>query len=123
MNKYKESQKLFLSSNPTEYGSVCWSVGCKDWIKPYPVEDGKIPNRWGDVRISDCNNSISLDFWYETEEGYQERLEKIEDLIRSLEDFKEAFIRMRKQELIIEVKKEEGEECLPSTSLRRIMDM
>lgn len=124
MNRYTKNNKTFLSDNKSEYGSICWATGTKDHIKDYPVDEGCIPNRWGEVRITDCSKAIELDFWYNTEEGFKERLAKLDLLVSELLKFREAFIEMYNKELVIEVteEKEDGK-CLRSSSLKRIMDM
>lgn len=52
--KVRKTSKKFLSDTPYEYGSVCWEV-CVDPEDRYDLIQA-------DVRITDCNENISLQF-------------------------------------------------------------
>jgi len=44
-----------------------------------------------ELTISDCSRSINLDVWSDDEQGYKIILNKLETLIDTLSDFKEAY--------------------------------
>ena len=82
---YKARGKTFLNDNHEEFGAVAWNVrvghgreGCK-WVN-------------ADLRVSDCDDSISLDFYCNSERRLSKRMDKLDVLINELLDFKAALM-------------------------------
>lgn len=47
----------------------------------------------GDVTISDCTRQITLSFYANNKEAYENGLEKLDRLIKTLVEFREAYIK------------------------------
>lgn len=86
--------KDFLDKNSKfssqEFGSVCWNVGIEKWVD----KDNKKASYYTDhsLRLSDCNRSISLDLTADCVEDYDIRIQKVDELMSSLENLKQALI-------------------------------
>lgn len=82
----KKRDKQFLNESLEEFGMVGWSVRTKDDIE------------WGcdllsaELIIKDCSNTITLDFDCEKQPHVQKRIDKLETLINSLTDFRDALV-------------------------------
>lgn len=87
---YDEGNKVFLNESHEEFGTVCWNVR----VYPYACEhregrgSDRIPSRNSELRITDCSKSITLDFFYNTDKTYKERLKKLDCLMDELKMFK-----------------------------------
>lgn len=81
--KYRKNSKRFLSDTPCEYGSVCWEVSA-DPEDRYDLIDSNL-------RIADCGKSIDLGFSTRKEEHLDKRIQKLDTLIESLQEMREAL--------------------------------
>lgn len=81
--KVRKTSKKFLSDTPYEYGSVCWEV-CVDPEDRYDLIQA-------DIRITDCNESISLQFSSNKEKHIDKRIQKLDNLIDSLKEMRKVL--------------------------------
>lgn len=80
--KVRKTSKKFLSDTPYEYGSVCWEV-CVDPKDRYDLIQA-------DIRITDCNENISLQFSSQKEKHLDKRIQKLDNLIDSLKEMRKV---------------------------------
>lgn len=99
----KRSNKTFLGTRDDEFGSLCWYAKTDlkrpdDWWEletsekkalTLPKDEGVIRST---VRITDCGKAVELSFYAKTSEEYEERIAKIDTLIRELTDFRDSYI-------------------------------
>lgn len=82
MKIYEAVDKRFLSMRPSEGGSISWDV------------EAHLGRRKGnttiaaDMKITDCFKQISLDFYSTSPALFKQRIDKIDNLMESLEAFK-----------------------------------
>lgn len=82
----KKRDKRFLNDNHEEFGSVSWRVTTEG--------DGGLFNRsvLAELRIADCYKVVSLDFDCDKASHIDKRLSKLDSLIDSLQDMREALV-------------------------------
>ena len=83
---YEKGNKIFLSDNVDETGSLDWYVKDAWYGKKSPHN-----TRESTVQIRDCYKQIELDFSYDSYEEYTDRLKKIDTLINELISFRTAL--------------------------------
>lgn len=81
----KQGNKIFLSDDINETGSLAWFVA--DWNQDKPRHNKKE----SEVQIRDCYKQFVLDFGYSNVEEYKARLAKIDTLISELESFRDVL--------------------------------
>jgi len=81
----KQGNKIFLSDDINETGSLAWFVA--DWNPAKPRHN----NKESEVQIRDCYKQVVLDFGYSNVEEYKARLAKIDTLISELESFRDVL--------------------------------
>jgi len=98
---YNKAKKSFLNDRPDEHSTVSWSVEVDDWNTEYREgrSEDKIVARNAELRLSDCNKHIHIDFFYNTEERFNERLLKLDTLVTELLFFREALIDSHDQDI------------------------
>lgn len=75
--KVRKTSKKFLSDTPYEYGSVCWEVVADPEDKYDLVQ--------ADLRLADCNETISLGFSSRKKRHLTHRMKKLNTLIAELQ--------------------------------------
>lgn len=90
MSVFKEFvMKKFLSDAPHETGSISvWATVCK--YEHELILNGKYDIS-AEVVIKDCHKTISLDFYAEDEKSQKGRLEKLDVLISTLNEFRKVL--------------------------------
>jgi len=63
-------------------------------LDTWSYKDGKELNinLWGNINISDCNNSISLDFQADTQETYDRARRKVKKLLDMIKQFDKELV-------------------------------
>jgi hypothetical protein len=85
-------EKRFLSNDPYETGSVsAWAI-----VSSYRDEDEKPPfgrstDLSAELVIKDCYKTVTLDFYADGEEKQAQRLSKLDILIQTLQEFRQAL--------------------------------
>ena len=86
---YENQDRRFIGKNPHEYGTISWGivVDSEGGWKNKPTLDAN-------VRMTDCNKIISWDFSVGdyADGDWQERLNKLDNVLKSLELFKDSLI-------------------------------
>lgn len=81
----KKRDKRFLNESLDEYGYVAWSLRTKgDITYGNSVVEANLD-------IADCSKSIGLDFDCEKPRHIQKRIDKLDELLKSLQEFREAL--------------------------------
>lgn len=86
---YSSYNKTFLGENNSEGGSVHW------WVEGFYDESG--PYTTGEFNISDCYRSICLSFSFDDDEGFEERVGKVDTFINELTKLKLSLIESNRQ--------------------------
>lgn len=83
----KRRSKTFLSDSHEEFGYVAWVV------KPYSdILSGDEKKEYScDLYIADCTRSISLEFDFENKQQLDKRIEKLDALIKELNDMRDTL--------------------------------
>lgn len=84
---YKARGKEWLNDSFDEHGAVSWSV------KAIKDNDSAV---WADVRIQGCDDHIYLDFHYTTPRQLSGRINKVDVLIKQLEEFRNSLLESHK---------------------------
>lgn len=84
----RKNQKLFLSSSPEEFGTICT---CVETPRKKSVKKGKILYAEAEVRITDCYKPINLEFDFDSKEKYLKRKEKLKNMIKALKQFEKEM--------------------------------
>lgn len=103
---YDKHNKVFLNERSDEYGSICWYTSIADYATAYRPDrkEDRLPARNAELRISDCTNNITLDFYYNTHKTFNERLTKLDTLITEMLSFREVLIESSKLDVKFEDK-------------------
>ena len=101
MANVKYSSKVFLGTDPNEYGAICASIYRSSYEK-YDSFDASI-------RLQDCSKHIVLDFCINNVAERLERIAKVEKLIMELEAFRDHFMKESAEHLEAVSKREEAE--------------
>lgn len=89
MKQKKYYSRKFLNSN--KEGGLA-AIECT--VEKY----GHSYGAWAEVKLTDCNRHITLDFSYETDK-FEARLAKIDLLVEELTKVKEQLIKIHEQDL------------------------
>lgn len=81
--KYGRGHKKFVSVKPNENGSVTWYVNLQ--VDPH---DDYVEAH---VQFRDCSRVITLDFFMCENDSFEERYDKVDVIIDSLEKFKKVM--------------------------------
>lgn len=84
----KACDKRFLTNNPEEFGSVGWGV------KTNPEDYYKIQ---AELRITDCYEKVTLDFNCEKEKHIDKRIQKLDNLIESLNLMRDSLVEAKSE--------------------------
>lgn len=106
MKQKKYYSRKFLNSNKD--GGLA-AVECT--VEKYGHSFGA----WAEVKISDCNRTVTLDFSYETNK-FEARLAKLDLLMEELSKVKEQLIKVHEQDLTANAPKS----SISTAGLRRI---
>lgn len=99
----RKNQKIFLSSSPDEFGTICT---CVETPREEDVENKMFLGVDAEVRITDCERPINLEFGFNSKEQYIKRKEKIKTMIKALKKFeKEMDIGYKNMEHLRKLKK------------------
>lgn len=79
---FVESGKTFLSAMPGEGGSIRW---CNE------VGEGPVATVDGAFQITDCNKTVYLNFYVQSEDEFKDRMKKISSLIKEAERFQKSL--------------------------------
>lgn len=85
-------RKEFLSPCADESGSIVCQIETprqKD-IHEYHVRDGSTWVR-ASIKINDCHKSALLDFDCSTQKGYEKRIEKLDKLLKEVQDMRNQY--------------------------------
>lgn len=93
--------KKFLSDNTNEFGNIAWYVKAKTSTVIESTKEVKVSWIESEIRISDCAKSVTLSMGLgvsnpacsdaDAKQNLDERLDKINNLISQLEEFKKAY--------------------------------
>lgn len=86
--------KDFLSMSPDESGSIVCSISTirvKD-MSPYTAAKGGTIS--GSMSISDCSETICLDFYAEGQRSYEKRVEKFDTLLAKIQNMRDQYVEM-----------------------------
>ncbi len=85
----KKRDKRFLNDRQDEGGSVSWEVK----VQPSNRHSSNDATLYGNLSISDCSDSINLDFecYNFTPYKVQKRIDKLDELLTSLYLMREAL--------------------------------
>lgn len=84
----RKNQKIFLSSSPEEFGTICT---CVETPKKKDVNKSGYLDVEAEVRITDCYKPINLEFSFDSKEKYLKRKEKVRTLIKALKQFEKEM--------------------------------
>lgn len=101
MKKVRKTSKKFLSDTPYEYGSVCWEVVVDPNDKYDLVQ--------ADLRLADCNETISLGFSSRKKKHIAHRIKKLDTLIAELQGMRD-FLSSKEVKEAVEKKIEDKKE-------------
>lgn len=73
--------KRFLTHRSDEGGSIGWSIEKHEWDTGYS----------SGITITDCYNKVNLDFTFHNNQQLDKRLDKLNNLIDSLELFRDKL--------------------------------
>ena len=78
--------KEFLNTNPEETGYVAWNVNNEPEWRRNPTDLA------ANFTIADCRRSIRLDFNVYGDITNEDRVKKVDEIIRHLTDFKDTIL-------------------------------
>lgn len=84
----RKNQKIFLSSSPEEFGTICT---CVETPKKKNVKKSGYLDVEAEIRITDCYKPINLEFSFDSKEKYLKRKEKLKTLIKALKQFEKEM--------------------------------
>lgn len=87
---YSNSNKRFLSDRSGEYGTIAWEINATEYYSGEYVPD-KVDTD-ASLRLTDCYQIINLDFCSRKPQTQDERIEKVDNMINSLQEFRKALI-------------------------------
>lgn len=85
--------KKFLSPEPDEGSSCSWYVKQRSWEdEDEETGESKVSRYFdGDLTLRDCYKTICLDFSFHNPKDKKRRLKKLDNLIKSLQKFRDAL--------------------------------
>lgn len=115
----RHSNKMFLSDSIQEYGSLCYHVQT-------PRESELEYHYHGisadcELRVSDCSNSVVLEFSFDDQASYEKRMRKINRMIGALDEMR-AGMREAYQDIERLKSIKESQPRKPRSARRIIMD-
>jgi hypothetical protein len=52
---------------------------------------------WSEIKIADCNRVVSLDFGFDNDEEFKDRIAKLDLLINDMTEFKAKLVSLREK--------------------------
>lgn len=91
---FSSGSKSFLSNTEYgqgEFGSVAWQVSVSVASTGTSVEHA-MSYMSGSFRVADCTRSVSIDLYYHDEESYNDRVQKMESLVKEATAARDALV-------------------------------